>query len=142
MSDEFDKANDAAPNAATNTAEGDGVMRFKLRRAEVPVELEDPETGKVEQYVLKELTGTGRDRYLNDLAGRMRIGQDGKPKGVKNFDGMQAGLIGRALYDSEGQLVPVKKIQEFPSSVQSALFDKVQEISGLKSESEDEAKND
>lgn len=131
-------------------------MSFTLERQEVPVKLKDPKTGTVHNYVLVELDGNGRDKYLNNLGGRIRTKTDGSPAGVKNFDGLQSNLVARALFRIEGgteqedgtiiggtrESVSEATIQSWPSRVQSALFDRVKAISGLDDEADKKAGND
>lgn len=130
------------------------VIRRKLKRETIPVFLED-EQGQVRGYVLQELDGSGRDAYMNDTAGRMRIGPDGRPQGIKNFNGLQASLIHRSLFEAEleeqgdeiiiksiGKQVDIKVISSWPSGTQQELFDAAQQLSGLGKNAQQEAKND
>jgi len=119
----------------------DGVIRLSLDREEFPVDLGD---GK--KYVLRELSGTQRDKYLNNLGGRVRTNADGKVTGMKNFDGLQANLLIRCLFEvqAEGKEVALKEaeIQKFPAKVQTALFNKAKTMSGMDDDAEDTAGND
>lgn len=118
-------------------------MEFVLEQAEIPVTLKDPKTGEVIHCIMRELDGRQRDAYLNSLARRMKTGKGGQ---VRDFSGLYANLISRCLIDRETREPRFKEdqIQAFPSSVQSALFKKAQEISGLGDDdaAEAEAKND
>jgi len=118
----------------------DKVLNFSLTREEMPVRIGDGD------YVLQELDGAERDRYLQDVGGRIRIAKDGNAAGVKNFKGMQAFLVSLALKKQvSGDLenVPVDTIQGWPSKVVSGLFDAARELSGLdKEDGEDEVGND
>jgi len=121
----------------------DEVLRFSLALATVDVELEHPETGKVEKYILKEMDGTARDHYLSFVGTRMAASDD--QKSLQNFDGIQANLLHACIFRIDGDKqvrVPVGTIQKFPSRVLAALFDKAKEISGMDDEAEAEAKND
>lgn len=116
-------------------------MRLSLVRKEVEVILED-ENKQERKMVLRELTGADRNKYLNQMTSRVKIGKDGKAVGIKSFDGFQADLLGRCLYDENNELVTVEAIEELPSSTQALLFEKAQELSGLDKTNEDgEAKN-
>lgn len=119
-------------------------MEFTLTRKEVPVKLKHPTTGQVTDYILRELDGEGRDAYLNNLGSRMRHNpKDGTPQGVKNFTGLQSSLVSKCLFTKEGDKpVPETEVQKFPASVQSALFERAKEISGLDDDAEEEAGND
>lgn len=115
-------------------------LRVGLLLKEQPVEL--LLDGEVRIGILREMTGKQRDAYLNEISLRMRTGPDGKSQGVKNFDGLQAGLIARCLRMSDGSQVSVKDIQEWPSSAQSTLFEACQRLNGLEVEPEGASKND
>ncbi|MBU0847695.1 hypothetical protein KKH23_10955 [Patescibacteria group bacterium] len=106
---------------------------------------ERPVTIGSERYLLVELDGKGRDTYLNNLGGRMRHGPDGKPSGVKDFEGLQAFLVAACLrkIEADGELRAVsgETIQAWPAKVVSGLFDAAKELSAL-DEEEEEGKND
>src|SRR5690606_21335903 len=107
------------------------VIELDLDYKAVPVRLRDPQTGEVKEYELREMDGERRDQYLNSLGGRMRYDSSGRPLGIKDFKGMQAGLLSRCLYDSEGKLVSDKVIQKRPSSVQTRLYQRARDINSL-----------
>ena len=116
-------------------------LNFVLEREERPVTIGG------ESYVLIELDGKGRDRYLNNLGGRLRHGQDGKPGGVKNFEGLQAFLVAACLkkVDPDGRKdVSIDTIQSWPAKVVDGLFDAAKDMSALEEEKEEEEeeKND
>jgi len=115
------------------------VLSFVLEREERPVTIGG------EAYVLIELDGKERDKYLNVLGGRLRHGPDGKAGGVKDFDGLQASLIAASLCKVVGsERVPVKQhiIQSWPARVVSGLFEAARDLSALDEKEKDEAKND
>lgn len=106
---------------------------FDLEREEQKVTI----SGK--KYVLVELSGEERDSYLNDIGGRMRI-ENGKPAGIKNFNGMQAFLVSLSLKSMEtGEPVPVniKEIQKWPAPLVSKLFDRAKALSAIDQENEE-----
>lgn len=105
-------------------------LRFDLAVVEIPILLADPETKDERKYVLREFNGAERDKYLNSVSSRMKIDPQGNST-IRSFDGLHANLIKRCLYDSDGQLVTEEVIQSFPARVQTALFEKAQEICGL-----------
>ena len=118
------------------------VMTFSLALAEVDVQLENPETGKVDTYILREMDGTSRDQYLSFVGGRMSGDEAGK---ISNFEGIQANLLHACIFKVVGDKetrVPIGTIQKFPSRIVTALFDKAKEISGMDDEAEEEAGND
>lgn len=133
---EYENENENENDAA------DDVLSFSLERAERPVKIHVPETDETLTYTLREMTGQSRDAYLNFMAGRMRHDQSGKPSGIKNFDGMQADLIARCLFDPDKKRVDPKTISRWPSKVQQALFEVCQEMNGLDESAEKKAKND
>ena len=116
------------------------VLTLTLVRQEAPVTLTLVD-GIAKDFVLRELTGKGRDEYLNSMAKKMKFGPDGTPKGIQSFDGLQASLLSKCLYDEENNLVPIADIQAYPATAQAALFRKAQELSALNDEGEAETKN-
>jgi hypothetical protein len=116
--------------------------RFSLSRKTETIELEQ-ENGTIRTVIVTELDGTSRDRFMTNMAGRMRVGPDGKPQGLKNFDGFQSQLLAMSLVDADtGKLIPEVEIRSWPGSLQTELFLIAQEISGLNRGSEEAAKND
>jgi hypothetical protein len=102
---------------------------FTLERKTQAVEIDG------EQYVLRELNGQERDKYLNGLGARLVTVGDNQS--IKNFDGLQASLLNLSLKKCAGdelQPVLVSTIQNWPASVQKALFDVAQKLSGLDKE--------
>ena len=87
-----------------------------------------------EDYVLVELDGRERDKYLNTLTGRLKTGTDGKSQGVKNFEGLQSSLLSKSLKKIvDGMEVGVTEIiiQGWPARVQATLYDEARELSAL-----------
>lgn len=98
------------------------MLSFNLSLAEEPVELD----GKA--YTLRELSGKGRERYINlQLAA-----SDGGDK-VTSVDGLVCGLVSLTLVDAAGVPVPQKVIEAWPSRVVDSLAEKARELSGLDS---------
>lgn len=114
-------------------------LEFVIERQTIPVCIRDK--GRIYQYTLVELDGHGRDKYMNNLAQRMRVDATGKPSGVKDFTGLHAYLIHLSLQDEMGHNVLEKVIQCWPSSVQKAIHKKAIELSGLDEESTQKTKN-
>ena len=121
------------------------VLRFSLELVEIPVELENPETGNVDEYVLREMNGTGRDKYLGYLGDKMDVNSQGDVK-MKDYDGLQANLLSRCMFkiedDGERSPVSIETIQSFPARVTTALFEKAKLISGMDDDAEETARND
>jgi hypothetical protein len=115
-------------------------MKLSLERTEVEVELEGKD-GEVKRWLLRELDGSERNRYLNKMKDRVKVNKDGKGVGIKSFDGFQSALLTISLFDEHGENVTKDVIEGLPSKTQHQLFKKAQEISGL-SDEEDASKND
>ena len=105
-----------------------GTLNFTLKREELPVIIDG------EDYVLVELDGVERDKYLNDISGRAKFNAKGKSVGITTFTGLNAGLVATCLkkiVSGERQAVPVSTIQGWPAKVSSGLFDAAKKLSGL-----------
>lgn len=104
-------------------------LKLSVNRTSQPVELEN-EDGSVSRYLLREMTGTLRDQFLN---AQRRIMEPTKNGGhtVKDFNGSQSSLLCRCLYDSDGKAVPEATIQGWPVGVQAVLHEAAQKINRL-----------
>ncbi len=125
----------------------DGVLRLSRKRKECLVELEDPDTGSVSHYILREFLGGVREQHMDEQVKRMVMDGSGNVIGVKSYLGSESNLVARCLFEitSNGQERPVsmKAVQSFAAHVQVELADKAREICGLNvDEAEEEAKND
>jgi len=127
----------------TNEVKDEGVLRLSMRRREVPVVLFDGEgEDAVERrWTIRELDGTGRNKYLDKVKDRVKIGRDGRTQGIKSFDGFQADLLKMCLRDENGERISVEEIEGLPASTQGRLFDLAQEVSGLDRGDEDQEGN-
>ncbi len=127
--------------------EREAVFEFELEMDEFPIKLKSKETGQWDEYVLVELDGKLRDKYLNNLGGRIRTGPQGSST-LRNFEGLQSNLITRCLWKIVGadrEAVDEPTIQSWPARVQTKLYDKCREMSGLtdeKDNKEDDQGND
>ena len=102
-------------------------LEFSLVLKEVPVTLQ---TKSGEQNVfLRELSGKSRDEYLSLLGKKMRYDSDGKPSGLKSFDGLHVALVALCLFDERSKAIPSSVIEQYPASVVEALFDAAQDLS-------------
>lgn len=120
---------------STEESKPEGLMEFTLDRVEIPIHLKlGTETQK---FVLKDLVGRDRDGYVTGLLTRSKDNGN-----MKDVNGLQASLLCRCLYNDKGALVSSEIVQQWPAKVVQALFDKAKEISGLKKDAEDTAKND
>ena len=112
------------------------MLQFDLKFKELPVTIAGA------NYRLVEMSGTVRDAYLGELAGRMRIGPDGKPAGFKTFSGVQAALVSACLRDAAGHSVAAETIQGWPGTVVAALYKAASELNGLAEDEKSAPKND
>ncbi len=112
-------------------------LEFTLERQEKPVVIAG------QKYVLLELDGKERDNYLNGIGARVKHTADGKPAGLKSFDGLQASLVTACLRTDEGErsAVPVAVIQGWPARVVTRLYEAARDMNGLDTE-DDKKGND
>jgi hypothetical protein len=103
-------------------------------RQEIPITID----GK--KYVLKEFLGKDRDAFLTSLNKRMNY-TSGQFSGVRDYNGLQASLISRCLFDENDALVDTNVIQLWPAKMLSAIYVEAQKINLLESNAETEAKN-
>lgn len=116
------------------------VLTLRLVRASVVVNIED-ESGEVQPYTLREMTGSEKGKWQTSMAGRMRWDDKGKPSGIRDWTGFEGSLICRCMFDADGKKVAEDKIKEWPTTVQKKLFEMCQKLNGLDEESEEKAKN-
>ena len=116
-------------------------IRLSLKRAEMPLIFETAD-GVEKKYFLREMLGKDRDAYLTKMGDKVRYNANGKVTGIKSFDGLQASLLEKCLYDENDHLVSVTDIQNFPTKTQNELFKLAQDLNGLSQKAEDESKND
>lgn len=91
-------------------------------------------------YVLRELSGKARDSYLTEMGSRMEFSGGEVTGGLSSYDGVQAHLIARCLFDENSKSVPIDTIQSWPTTVLNGLFAKAEELSGLQKSSKSKAK--
>jgi len=90
-----------------------------------------------QEYYISEMTAEERDDYLQALSSRVKVDEEGRPQGLKDFRGIQAELLSRCLRTKKGELVKKEEIQSWPSSVVTSLYEIAQKIN-LLSEGEGE----
>jgi hypothetical protein len=124
----------------------DGVIRLDLAETRIPVKLCHPTTREWKDYFLVELSGPDRDRFVNALSSRRKITRKGIDLGIRDHEGIMAEFIHYGFYYNDkgkpGSRVPIAMIKKWHSRVQSTLFNKLQEISGMGDDAEDVVKND
>lgn len=102
------------------------VMDFgDLEEVTIPVHV------KGEAYTLREASGRAAGKYRNACLECTTIGPDGKPTGFHNVADVEPLLVSLCLFDENGRNVPQARIEQWPSRVQKALFNKAKEISDL-----------
>ena len=116
-------------------------MSFSLKLKKEEVQIEDLD-GIEQTYTINELPGKQRDEFLNGIGNRMKFNSAGKTAGLKNYDGLQSGLLALCLKDKNNESVPVKDLQDWPSSVLSGLFEIASKLSGLDKGADEEPKNE
>lgn len=121
-------------------------VKFSLRRAKVPVELE-AENGGIEKYFLIEMDGTQRDDFLSDSASRMEVipgevDEKGNPKTrIKDYKGLYAKLLVVCMQDEKGKAPTLETVQSWPARVQTELYKLAQELNKLNEKEEEKGKN-
>lgn len=113
------------------------VLEFKLDLVETPVTIGG------DDYMIVELDGKERDKYLTGISARVKTSADGKSGTVKNFDGLQASLVAASLWkldsvNGERSRVKASTIQAWPARVVSGLHDAAKQVSNIKDDEEDE----
>lgn len=126
------------------------VLRFSMKRKEIPVILQD-EGGKDVEFTLREFNDEQRDEFLEfgQKNGLFRMGktseevQENLTAGkVQIPSGMMRKTVSLCLYDSEKNLVPEDTLRtEFPGRVVMALFLKAIELNEFGSKAKEKAKN-
>jgi hypothetical protein len=112
------------------------VFSFELKLKEVTVKLDGSD------YIIRELTGKQRDKYLDTVAKRVQY-VNGMQAGMTSLSGLQSSLLSMCMVDEDGKNVPESTIADFPGSVTSKLFKIAQDLSGLnENEDSQEVKND
>ena len=101
---------------------------FKTTLKEIPVTIDE------KAYVLKELDGLQKGKYLNVMGKRIVLNDQGKVKAFLDYSGLESTLLAVCLYDEEDNLMKIHEMEKWPSTVLSELFDMAQDLSALKEE--------
>lgn len=105
-------------------------LKLNLRSNSQPVVLEH-EDGHQEEYELREMKASARDKYVDALSTRISKDASGNPI-IKKFDGMQADLLCLTLYKkADGALVVKEEIQKWPTTAVSQLFEAASNLNRL-----------
>lgn len=111
-------------------------LNFDITLIEIPVTLTERKEKK--NYILREATGEAACKWQNKVFSSTKIGPDGKPSSIGNVADIEPYLLSMCLFpvSPEGNTSPIPCKESFirtlPAKVQSALYDKVLVISGLK----------
>ena len=112
---------------------------FVTTLKEIPVVIDG------DNYVMRELDGLQKGKYLNKMGSRIILNDEGKVSGFKDYAGLETTLLALCMYSSIGEVVTAAVMNKWPSSVLGKLFEAAQDLSGLNEESrkkqETEAKN-
>lgn len=100
---------------------------------------------KGRRYELRELTGKGREEYLNATAPKFRLNEKGEPIGLKDHTGVTTDLLARCLFDvtdnSSGVLVGTEFLAALPSRILTQLQDAANILNGFGQKGEAAVKN-
>lgn len=114
------------------------VMKFDLEPHVEPVTI-----GGVD-YFLKEASGDAACKWKNTIMKSTKIGPDGKPVGIDGLADSEPILVSLCLVEADKDGSPSKRhvsvstIRSWPARIQTALFEKAKEISGLNDEETEE----
>lgn len=112
--------------------------RFKLRLDRIDIVLEKPDDPVPWECYLLEMRGTERDAFLQSQKGVV----NSQTREILKFKDLQTALIARSLHDlGTNELIPAEEIREFPSKVQSTLYDMCIELNALDEKAEEAEKN-
>lgn len=116
-------------------------LTFDISLGEIPVIL--GKDGAQKRYVLREMDGRARGRYLDTIKDYLILDEKGKCRGLKKLSGHQTTLLSFCLFEVDGESpVPIEEIEMLPSRVITDLFDAANQQNGLDKEAGDVAKND
>lgn len=143
-------------------------MSFSSTKEVVPFEMVG-DVGR-ELFVLVEMNGLERDKYLKQVQARIEMTRSGKAK-IKDIEGMQAIVVVFSarrvkavagysevpsaeeldtlikqgtvrLEDLQLERLKSEEVQAWPSKMQGAIADRATELSGLNKNARDDEKND
>ena len=75
-------------------------LRFETTLKEVPVTIDS------KSYVLRELDGRQKGKYLNKMGGRIVLNSKGEVSSFKDYAGLESTLLSLCLYGEDSKLVP------------------------------------
>lgn len=87
---------------------------------------------KTEQYIVKELTGGGRSRYLSQMSKQVKTDDEGNViKAESSIEGIDLMLLCNCVYGPDGALVAKDVIATWPSSVTEEMGEDANRMSKL-----------
>lgn len=110
------------------------VLEFSLEAKEEKIVLDG------DAYVIKELDGRGRDKYLDIIMSRTKMNKKGDVVGATSLAGVQAGLVAQSIFKVVGDKhEPVSKetVLAWPATTVSGLFDLAKELSDIGDDAEE-----
>lgn len=137
-------------DAALNVLDGKGVtmadeevkpVRVTKKRKSRPLEVEN-EDGTITNLTIREMTGTLRDRWMNQMGKAVKIDPTGKNGKIQDHTGLYAGLIAACCYNEKGLQLAEGEVQSWPASQQELVFEICQEMNGLTKKAEEAEKKD
>jgi len=116
------------------------MKKYSKKLKEIEIEIDE------QAYILREFTGVTRDKYLNDVRGRMIDTDPVKLAAgnvqIRNLDGLQASFVALCLFEKGAdEPVPYATINSWPATLVAELFDDAQKLNGMGPKAEVEAKN-
>lgn len=106
----------------------------------VRLKLED---GTSAVYVLREMTTPDKERWMEEMTGRMQVGADGKPARITRYSGLQASLISKCLFTEDDKPVGLEFIMRNIHSVaQDKVYKLCEELNAISVAGQEKAKND
>ncbi len=142
MSERTDSNSDdeATITISAETPSKPSKLKLTKSRKSQPVDIEQ-EDGTTKEYILREMSGKERDKWLNTNTNRFQIDRNtGVALGMKDHTDFQAGLISKCLYDGT-TLVPLTEISSWPATALYALFEACQELNGMTDKAATESKS-
>lgn len=113
---------------------------YSLDLEEVIIKIKN-KAGVLVVYTIRELTGDGRNEYMNFQAMKARYGSDGKVSGIKDIKGLETRLAALSLFGPDNKPVTEKELAAFPGKLLKKIAMIASRISGLDDKAEQRAKN-
>lgn len=120
-------------------------MKLTLILDEIPVQLEEKK-GEYVDYILREMDGGTKGRYLELFQKRWKILPQGGGEVLERMADLEAELICRCLWkknaDGGETLVSIEIIRKYPAAVHKELYKACRKLNAIGVQEEEAAKND